>query len=123
MHKQRSQIFIKMMAIFLFLALGLALTGCGGGGGEAKAQGEWRIVTFRIADDSFYIRSATTMPTIDVINGTTVYEINAGGAFLEFTRTGVGGAAGIPNSQHPLEQGDQVIERQADGLITVIREI
>ena len=123
MHKQRSQIFIKMMAIFLFLALGLALTGCGGGGSEAKAQGEWRIVTFLIVDDSFYIHSATTLPTIDVVNGATVYEINAGGAVLEFTRKGLGGAAGIPNSPLSLEQGDQVIERHTDGFITVIREI
>lgn len=122
MHKQQGREIIRRLRIALLLILGLALTSCNGGGGEAQAQGSWRIVTFEIVDDSFVLRSATTLPTIEVANGTTIYSINAGGAVLEFTPTGPGGGF-IPASPLDLDQGDQVIERATDRLVTVIRLI
>ncbi len=110
------------IACFSLLVLALAMVGCNGGNGEAQAQTQWRIVTFRIEPDSFVFRNATTKPTIQVLDRTTVYTAAAGGEVVEWTLVGAGGGF-IPNSPLTLDAGEQVIERVADGTLTVIRLI
>jgi len=113
---------IWRIACFGLLVFGLAMVGCNGVEGEAQAQTQWQITTFAIADDSFVFRSATTKPTIEVIEGTTIYTVAAGGAVVEYDAPSAG-TGFIPTSPRTLLPGDQVIERPVAGLLTLIRLI
>ena len=113
------------IACFGLLVFGLAMVGCNGGNGQAQAQTEWQITTFRIEPDSFVIRAATSQPTTQVVDGTTIYTIVVDNTIVEYTLTGPGGGF-IPASPRTLLAGDQVIERSITSTLvylTLIRQI
>jgi hypothetical protein len=102
------------IACFGLLVLALAMTGCNGGGnGDAQAQPAWKVVTFNYDASTFVLSQATTIPTIQVIDGTTTYTLQSV-ARVDFIETDAT-VRGIN-----MSAGDMVFERPATGWLTLI---
>ncbi len=82
-------------------------------GDEAAAQNERRIETFTISASTFLILTDTE-PTVTVQDGATVYTQLDGS--ISFTPTG-----STETQTFTLDPEDTVIERPAQGLVTIVR--
>jgi hypothetical protein len=86
---------------------------------EAQTSTVTQASTFRVQAGSLLLRTDNT-PVVEVSSGTTRYDLTAAGS-LSF----IASAAPQPGFESPivLRSGDIVIERAAEGNVTVMRRI
>jgi hypothetical protein len=116
MDRKTCQVWLYLLVTMVFAPVVLAMNGCGSGSGsQALAAPDYRIETFIIEDNTFFLRSDTE-PNIAVDDGTTTYTLNSSST-VSFTQ--------LPSTDRSftLRAGDIVIERPGSQTLTLVREI